>query len=323
MRRLLGAQCGVVARAQLEGAGWSPADLERAVRRRELARLLPGVYVDHTGAPTWLQQAWAATLATSPSVLDGLSALRAWEWLRGRQDGHPGPIEIATHVDRSVRPPSGVRVVRRRGLAERALWNGAPPRLLFHDAVVQVALDAGSDLDAFGVLSDAVGGRRTSPGLLRDALGRRSTRPLRSRWLARVLDDVAAGTCSVLELEYLARVVRPHGLPVGNRQARGGVAGRTCFRDVDLPAWGVVVELDGRLHHGSATQRDRDLERDLEAAATQRRVTLRMGYWQVHERPCRTAALQARVLVARGWRGPLRSCSPTCEASAVTALLGA
>lgn len=46
--------------------------------------------------------------------------------------------------------------------------------------------------------------------------------------------------------------------------------GRRMFRDVvdggQRPPWRQIVELDGRLGHDSAVDRDRDLERDLDAA---------------------------------------------------------
>ena len=75
------------------------------------------------------------------------------------------------------------------------------------------------------------------------------------------------------------------------------------------PPWSQVVELDGRLHHDSARARDRDMERDLDAAIDGL-DTLRLGYGQVFERCCSTAAKLGRLLRMRGWPG-----SPTrCEA---------
>ncbi|MGI8522565.1 MAG: hypothetical protein ACR2K3_04535 [Nocardioides sp.] len=62
VRRLLAVQSGVVSRAQVLAAGGTDADLARLVRRRELVRLHEGVFVDHTGQPTWQQRAWAAVL---------------------------------------------------------------------------------------------------------------------------------------------------------------------------------------------------------------------------------------------------------------------
>ncbi|WP_228551872.1 type IV toxin-antitoxin system AbiEi family antitoxin domain-containing protein [Mumia zhuanghuii] len=54
---LLDTQCGVVARRQLRERGLGSHDVRRLIRRRELVRLLPGVYVNHTGSPTWIQRA--------------------------------------------------------------------------------------------------------------------------------------------------------------------------------------------------------------------------------------------------------------------------
>jgi len=64
----------------------------------------------------------------------------------------------------------------------------------------------------------------------------------------------------------------------------------------------VVVELDGRLFHDAATGRDRDLERDLDTA-TDGRSTVRLGWGQVFERPCSTAAKVGRLLQLAGWSG--------------------
>ncbi|MBV6727853.1 hypothetical protein [Nocardioides daeguensis] len=134
--------------------------------------------------------------------------------------------------------------------------------------------------------------------------------------MAAVLADVTDGTCSVLEHAYLARVERAHGLPRGLRQveSRDG-RGRRMFRDVvyggQRPPWRQIVELDGRLGHDSAAARDRDLERDLDAALGDT-ATVRLGYGQVLDRPCSTAAKVARVLQLRGWSGQPTTC-PDCR----------
>ena len=77
MAELLTDQSGVVARRQLVAAGIVPGGIERMLRRRELVRFLPGVFVDHTGSPTWLQRAWAGVLCYWPAALSGTSSLRA------------------------------------------------------------------------------------------------------------------------------------------------------------------------------------------------------------------------------------------------------
>src|SRR5512141_290787 len=75
--RVLRSQDGVISRGQALGCGLDDNLLEGLLRRRQLARVHPGVYVDHTGPPTWLQRAWAAVLFHWPAGLAGLSALRA------------------------------------------------------------------------------------------------------------------------------------------------------------------------------------------------------------------------------------------------------
>jgi very-short-patch-repair endonuclease len=71
---------------------------------------------------------------------------------------------------------------------------------------------------------------------------------------------------------------------------------------------GLVVELDGRLWHDSAEQRDADLDRDLDAAVVGMQ-TVRLGWGQVFHRPCDTAVRLGAVLTARGWTGAVARCS--------------
>lgn len=76
---LLAMQDGVIARRQLLAAGWGQTQVARKLRRREWVQVHPGVYVNHTGPPTWQQRAWAAVLACWPAALGGWSAVRAHE----------------------------------------------------------------------------------------------------------------------------------------------------------------------------------------------------------------------------------------------------
>lgn len=134
------------------------------------------------------------------------------------------------------------------------------------------------------------------------------TRAPRRDFLVGVLDDVAQGTCSVLEHGFLALVERPHGLPSAQRQQRAGTASGVVYRDV---AYGEqLLELDGRLWHDTAAQRDRDFERDLDAAVDGR-GTVRLTWGQVFDRPCSTAAKVARLLARSGWP-TARPCGPGC-----------
>ena len=63
---LLADQDGVVSRRQAHEVGVTDNDLRRLLRGRHLTRLHSGVYLDHTGEPSWQQLAWAAVLCAGP-----------------------------------------------------------------------------------------------------------------------------------------------------------------------------------------------------------------------------------------------------------------
>lgn len=305
-------QQDVVARPQALARGMTASDVARKVRRREWVVVHPGVYVAHTGPMTWLQRAWAAVLACWPAALDGRAAMRAHEG-PGRRHADGAAIEVMVSHARRVRAPDGVAVRRDRSFEQRVQWNLSPPRKRYDAAVIELADRAPSDTAAVAILADACGGRRTTAArLARQAA--RTPRLRRRSWLVAVLEDVAAGTCSVLEHGYVQQVERPHGLPRARRQVPAISDGRRMLRDVEYRGRGLagpqVVELDGRLFHDSPQARDRDMERDLDAALAGA-DTVRLGYGQVFDRPCATAAKVGRLLRARGWQGEVRPC-PNC-----------
>jgi len=308
LQTLLAEQDGVVTRAQVESAGLQPHELRRLIRRRELVRLHPGVYVDHSGRPTFVQTAWAAALLHEPCALAAETALRMIEGPGSRRPEEP--IHLVVDRDRHHHAPRpGIVLHRTAHLEERVMWHTGPPRQRYEEAALDVAARAGSDFDALAELSRAVQSRRTTAARLQEALSRRE-RISRRSWIDAVLADVAAGTCSVLEHGYLQRVERAHGLSPARRQVEDRLGAGTVYRDV-LYAGGVVVELDGRLFHDTTSQRDRDFDRDLDAAADGL-ATLRISWGQVFDRPCWTTARVERVLIRAGWHGSARPCGPMC-----------
>ena len=312
--QVLARQSGVVSRRQIVALGLEPHDVRRLVRRRDLTPVHAGVFVEHTGEPTWVQRAWAAVLFCSARDLDnhgpgaalaGASAIRAADG-PGRGEGG-GPIVVAIPRERRVRAPAGIRVVRTFGLGDRVLWNVGPPRLRYDEAALDVAIETTGELAAIAALARAVQGGHTTAARMLEALGQRTRAPRRD-FLAGVLSDVARGTCSVLEHEYVVRVERPHGLPAGRRQMRVGTASGVVYRDNALGE--VLIELDGRLFHDTAEQRDADHERDLDAAVAGQ-GTVRLTWGQVVDRPCTTAAKLSAILELSGL-APGHPCGPTC-----------
>ncbi|MDZ5660695.1 hypothetical protein SFC79_02865 [Nocardioides sp. S-58] len=318
---ILQSQHGVISRAQALQAGLQPHDVRRLVRRRELATLLPGVYVDHTGPPAWLERAWGAVLACSGpadrtghvvgAALAGESAMRAADG-PGRPGADLGPITVAIPAERRVVALPGIVVVRTSHLDDRVRWNLGPPRMRYKEAALDVALAARGELGAIAAVSRAVQSRHTTAVQMLAALATRSRAP-RRYFLENVLRDVAAGTCSVLEHGFLVLVQRPHRLPEGQRQHRVATATGIVYRDIRYGER--LFELDGRLWHDTADQRDRDFERDLDAAVAGQ-GTVRLTWGQVYDRPCSTAAKIGRILGDAGWPGA-RPCGPGCAVAAV------
>jgi len=300
LRDLLLSQDGAVARRQLLSLGYDDSDLRRMVRRRELVRRHPGVYVDHTGVSTWDCRAWAAVLFYGRAALCGPSAV----------DRGGAPLHVAIEHPRNAVALPGVHLHRLVGLEGRTLWHVSPPRLRLEEAALDAAAGARCLSDAVAVLSRVCQERRTTPDRLLEALeGRRRTRW--GRELRAVLADVRSGAQSALEVGFLRRVVGAHGLPAGTRQVPAETRSGRVYRDVLLTPWDVVVELDGLAWHGAAHVRWQDMSRDLDAAADGL-VTVRVGWRHVHDEACRTADRLAALLRRRGWSGSPRRCGRGC-----------
>jgi hypothetical protein len=308
---LLDHQDGVVSRAQLLAAPLTPAQVDTLLRRRDLVAVHPGVYLAHTGSPTWSQRCWAAVLYAGRSALHLESALHR----SGTEAAPRGPVHVAVDWTRRVAPQDGIRVHRVRGLDRQVQWNLSPPRVRLEVAAVEVAHRAADDLAAISALASVVGSRRTVASRLRLEVEQRA-RLRRRTLLTDLLVDLELGTHSVLEHGYLARVLRPHGLPEPtSRQAIVIAEGGTQYRDVHHDDQDLVVELDGRFHDGAGA-RDDDADRALDDLA-RGKVTTRLRYRQVFATPCRTASRLADTFRARGWEGTPTPCgSPGCAVRA-------
>lgn len=302
-------QEGVVARRQVLEHGWGDNDVRRLVRRRELAVVHPGVYVDHTGPLTVRQRTWAAVLHAQPAALYG-----AWALHVPGERPPDGDVQVVVDESRRMRTSlPGVRIRRMVDLEPQVLWNVSPPRQRIEEALLSVAHDASDELTAIATLADAVQARRTRPDRLALAL-RRRPRIARRSLLTGVIADLAQGTGSVLEHGYLTRVERAHGLPKGRRQA--SLRGLRGQNDVRYATARVLVELDSVLYHSLTRDRYADLERDI-AATLAGYETVRLGWGQVFDSPCRTAARIAVLLGHRGWQGTPRRC-PECPPTGAT-----
>jgi hypothetical protein len=313
LEALLRQQDGVVSRRQLMELEVTDNDIERMVRRRECARVFPGVFVEHTGPLTWRQRAWAAVLCAWPAALANGSALHA-HGLRGHPPADGDPVVVCVDRSRSVTPRPGVVVTYLTGLDAKCQMLLSPPRERVEHAVLGEASGRKREDSALGVVADACQQGRTTVSRLVEALGERP-RLKHHRFLLEVLADIQTGAYSVLEHRYLVRVERRHGLPQGERQRRVRHGRRTAFRDVDYLDHHTVVELDGRIGHEDTEDAWADLDRDL-ASLVAGDLTLRAGWKQVLDE-CRLAAIVAQILVRRGWLGRPRACGPGCAVASI------
>jgi hypothetical protein len=104
------------------------------------------------------------------------------------------------------------------------------------------------------------------------------------RSLAQALDLLGDGFRSELEVLGVLHVFRHRSLPSSVGQHHIDLAGRSVFLDRAWPEVKLAVELDGRRHHTSPTDRQRDLERDVALAALGW-VVLRFTYAEVRLDP--------------------------------------
>ncbi len=300
LQSLLDAQAGVVHRRQLRVHGLDDNDLRRLVRQRRLVRIHLGVYINHTGAPSWLSRAWAAVLFHREAALCDRSAL----------DLAGDPIHVAIEHPRHGASLQGVVLHRLTDLSPRVQWHRSPPRLRVEDAALDVAGKAASLSRAIDVLTAVCNRRVTTPERLLETLAGRQRTP-RGVQLRRALLDVADGMHSALESGLVRRVLKPHGLPVGTRQVRDATSHGVVYRDVVVAEYGLVLELDGHAWHGDPSARARDMTRDLVAAGAGL-LTVRLGWPHIQQAPCVTASGLAAVLAQRGWLGRARACSAEC-----------
>lgn len=303
---LLRFQRGVLTRSQAIEAGLTDKAIAVRLRTGRWQRLHTGVYATFSGAPPRAAWLWAAVLRAGPSAaLSHHTAAELYGLLT-----EPAP---AIHV--SV--PSGSQVARPRGVVMH--YSGrlgqsrhpalAPPRTRVEDSVLDLAeISPGAD-EAASLILRAVASRRTTPDRLLEAMRRRPK--MRGRdGLLQALGAAADGAHSLLEYRYIHRVERPHGLPPGRRQAPVRMGGRTQYQDLSYEGHALVVELDGRAAHPQWF-RWADIRRDNATAATGQ-VTLRYGWDDVTQHPCRTAQEVAAALREHGWQGTLRRCGSGC-----------
>jgi very-short-patch-repair endonuclease len=293
-------QGGIVSRTQLLAAGRTDVLVRQRIRSRRWQTVFPGVYATYTGNVDYHGRILAGLLyAGADARWSHYTAAEQQGLIAVRTDR---PVYVT--VPRRVRPQPGL-VITRSTARENRTSSAVPPRTTRAHAVLEVVDIAESLDDAVAVVAEACQSGNVSAAQLARAL--RSRRGLTYRHqLGPVLEDVAAGTHSVLEVRYLQDIERRHGLPTGTRQRAVGAE----FTDVAYERHGVVVELDGRLHL-EPTQRWRDMDRDNRATLRTER-SLRYGWTDVVSRPCQVAVQVLAALRMSGQAVAAHACGSAC-----------
>ena len=260
----------------------SSSSVTRWMTRGDLVLVHPGVLALADRADEWPVRARAAVLwARGP--LSHLSALAVHRLVPVPP---PGPLHVTVPADRWPRGCSDVvahrttlplDTVRVAGLpvldAARSLvdsWSwAAMPRRNPH-AEREMPLVRQAVIEA--VRTRAVDVEEVRAASVRQRL--HAGRPA----LTDLLDLVAGGCQSELEVFGVLQVLRGAGMPPFTQQHRVVLAGgRSVLLDAAWPGVRVAVELDGAAFHGSRDQRERDLRRDTALAALGW-VVLRFSY---------------------------------------------
>jgi hypothetical protein len=306
LRELIARQAGVLSRQQAIAAGLPPTVIDNRLRNGRWQRLQQGVYATFTGSPSREALLWSSLLRAGSSA--ALSHHTAAE-LHGLTSTRSSVVHIAVPAAHRVTPIRGVLLHHTRSFYRKVHPAASPPRIRVEDTVLDLTQTCASFDDAFSWLCRAVGRRLTTADRLREALEARS----RVRWrrdLSIGLGDIGVGVHSPLELRYVTKVERAHGLPTARRQACVLVAGKRRYLDNLYEEAMLAVELDGLAAH-PPEQRWADSHRDNELAGAGI-LTLHYNWHDVDGRSCLVARDVARLLTTRRTVVRLRQCGPGC-----------
>ncbi|MGW5582204.1 DUF559 domain-containing protein [Micromonospora chokoriensis] len=277
LQALLDRRGGLVTRHEMLGVV-PPWTLQGACRAGRMVRVLPGIYVDaalvREAEPSLpllarvgpeIARRASLAYAGGRAALSRLTALDVWG-LRRQQPDEPVYLDLPRGAGLRDRPQLVVR--------HRSDFAVAPPYVVTRNGLPVTRLDRTlvdcwpllSSVDRSGPLIRAVNDRLTTPQRLVTALAEVSRVPDRAA-LCGLLDRLAAGCRSALEIWGHDHVFTGPGMPTFVRQVRVRVGARTFYLDMFAEAERVNIELDGATNHGDPAEREIDLRRDALLAA--------------------------------------------------------
>lgn len=280
IRALLDSNDGVVTRTQLAAA--VPHHLiDRAISGGRLVRVLPKVYADAALLDRPRTHLLAALRYAGPlAAVSHTTSLSLWEL-----PVPPGqPVHVITAV-RQLTSTASLVIHRRRGLRTEPPWvvqrQGLPAIRLENALVDSWPLLEGSDRRAPLILAVQ---RRLTTALRVLEVAEPASRLSGRAALLELLDLLASGCHSELEIWGFRTVFDSPDLPVARRQLCVRLPGRRAYLDVAYERERVDVELDGSRYHFPTHLRERDMRRDV-ALSTLGWLVLRFSHRRLHEDP--------------------------------------
>jgi hypothetical protein len=252
--RLATFQDGVVTTAQARSAGMTRHVIARCLDDAHLSSVVRGVCALGVAAPSFDGLAWTGCLVGGEgSRIGGLPAAR----LLGLTDEEPDTLAVVVPDGRQAgRDDPRWEFLRAVPGVRSRSGRGSPPRLGVEDTVLDLC-QGSTEADVVGWVAAAVQRGLTTPVRLRRRVDERGR--LRHRQLVLgLIDDVAVGAESPVEIAYLNDVERAHDLPAATGRA---VRWATYITDVKYDPYALLVELDGRVAH-EGKGRFRDMKRD-------------------------------------------------------------
>jgi hypothetical protein len=304
LAQLASEQDKVVSRDQLAFLGADRHVVRHRVATGRWSTVGPRVVVLGTGALTFRQRLWVATLHSGPlSALAGLTAAEA--------DGLSGFATPALHtvVPHGADPADlvdsragvTVRVRQSRRLTDALLHPSRQPRRVrLPEALVDAAVAATSDERARLLMIAPVQQRLLTATDLRDVVAARRRLP-RRRLLRDAIDDVEGGSHSLPERDWV-RAIRRYRLPRPAQQQAVERADGTWYLDADFQPYGVGVEINGTQHLLARAVGHDDHRRNV--LGTGGRLVITVGSHTVRRQPGVAVVATAAALLSRGWSPP-------------------
>lgn len=236
----------VISRRQAFGCGMTRAALaHRARPGGPWQRLLPGIYLAHTGTPTVAQKEMAALLhAGTGSVLTGPAALHGM----GLTAEEPSRFDVLVPASRQPASVGFVTVHRTARMPERIACEGLRSYALPPRALADTARDMTSLREVRALIAGAI--QRGDCPLEMLAHELREGQVRHSALLRQVLAEATGGIRSVVEAEFKDLIQRARlPLPMFNARLFAADGAFIASPDAWWPDAGVAVEVDSRQWH--------------------------------------------------------------------------